>query len=122
MSIISKRFKLIKRRLGRTLIGRNPFDMAYFFCKGSGVEIGARNNPYPFGNGCKVAYADIADEVEIENISHSILAKIQENEENITIEFAHKAYLKELEIRAKLEIARMNNETKKQIAKLKKQK
>ena len=72
---------------------------------------------------CSISRASFyLNKVEIENIAQAILAKIQENEENITIEFAHKAYLKELEIRAKLEIARMNNETKKQIAKLKKQK
>jgi SAM-dependent methyltransferase len=68
MSMISNQFKLIKRRLGRDLIGRNPFDLAYYFCKGSGLEVGARNNPYQFGNKCKVVYADIADETVIENI------------------------------------------------------
>lgn len=65
---ISKRFKLIKRRLGRALIGRNPFDLAYYFCEGYGLEVGARNNPYPFGPTCKVAYADIADETSVEKI------------------------------------------------------
>ncbi len=68
MSMISKQFKLIKRRVGRGLIGRNPFDLAYYFCKGSGLEVGARNNPYPFGSNCKVVYADIADEIIIRNI------------------------------------------------------
>lgn len=65
---INQQYKLIKRRLGRILIGRNPFDLAYFFCKGVGLEVGARNNPYPFGSACKVFYADIAEESEIENI------------------------------------------------------
>lgn len=65
---ISSRYKLIKRRIGRVLIGRNPFDLAYFFCKGVGLEVGARNNPYPFGRSNKVFYADIGDEAEVENI------------------------------------------------------
>lgn len=68
---ISQKYKLLKRRLGRTLIGRNPFDLAYFFCKGVGLEVGARNNPYPFGRACKVFYADIGEESEIKNILKS---------------------------------------------------
>lgn len=54
--------------MGRVLIGRNPFDLAYYFCKGIGLEVGARNNPYPFGRRCKVFYADIRDETEIKEI------------------------------------------------------
>jgi SAM-dependent methyltransferase len=65
---INQKYKLFKRRLGRILIGRNPFDLAYFFCKGAGLEVGARNNPYPFGSACKVFYADIGEESEIEDI------------------------------------------------------
>jgi SAM-dependent methyltransferase len=65
---ISQKYKLLKRRLGRTLIGRNPFDLAYYFCKGVGLEVGARNNPYPFGSRCKVFYADIGEESQIEDI------------------------------------------------------
>ncbi len=65
---ISQKYKLFKRRLGRTLIGRNPFDLAYYFCKGVGLEVGARNNPYPFGSKCKVFYADIGEESKIEDI------------------------------------------------------
>ncbi len=64
----SQKYKLFKRRLGRTLIGRNPFDLAYYFCKGVGLEVGARNNPYPFGSKCKVFYADIGEESKIEDI------------------------------------------------------
>lgn len=65
---ISKRYKIIKRGLGRALVGRNPFDLAYFFCRGRGLEVGARNNPYPFSGACKVEYADIGSEGQIENI------------------------------------------------------
>jgi len=68
---ISKNYKIIKRRFGRALIGRNPFDLAYFFCKGSGLEVGARNNPYPFGRACKISYADIGNENQIESILYS---------------------------------------------------
>jgi SAM-dependent methyltransferase len=64
---ISKWYKLVKRNFGRVLLGRNPFDLAYFFCRGEGLEVGARNNPYPFGKTCKVTYADIGDEFQIEN-------------------------------------------------------
>jgi hypothetical protein len=66
--MISKHFKIMQRRLGRILLGRNPFDMAYFFCKGSGLEVGARNNPYPFSSKCSVAYADLATETIIKNV------------------------------------------------------
>jgi len=65
---ISKHYKTIKSRIGRALIGRNPFDLAYFFCKGTGLEVGPRNNPYPFGSTCRLSYADIGNALEIETI------------------------------------------------------
>jgi hypothetical protein len=73
MSMISKHFKIMQRRLGRILLGRNPFDMAYFFCKGSGLEVGARNNPYPFSSKCSVAYADLATETIIKMFCRKVL-------------------------------------------------
>lgn len=65
---ISKRFKIIKKQIGRALLGRNPFDLAYYFCKGNGLEVGARNNPYSFTRGSTVSYADIGNAEEIQSI------------------------------------------------------
>ncbi|WP_156156245.1 methyltransferase domain-containing protein [Polynucleobacter duraquae] len=59
---------MFKKQTGRALLGRNPFDLAYYFCKGNGLEVGARNNPYSFARGCKVSYADIGNTDEIKSI------------------------------------------------------
>jgi SAM-dependent methyltransferase len=68
MSFVSRHFKSLKKRLGQRLLGRNPFDKAYLFCTGNGLEVGARNNPYPFANSCNVSYADLDEERLISNV------------------------------------------------------
>jgi SAM-dependent methyltransferase len=59
MVSLNKAYKNFKRKLGRALIGRNPFDLAYYYCQGVGLEVGARNNPYAFSIKSKISYADI---------------------------------------------------------------
>lgn len=59
MVSLNKAYKNFKRKLGRVLIGRNPFDLAYYYCQGVGLEVGARNNPYFFSRKSKIFYADI---------------------------------------------------------------
>jgi SAM-dependent methyltransferase len=65
MVSINKAYKNFKRKLGRALIGRNPFDLAYYYCQGVGLEVGARNNPYFFSRKSKIFYADIDSSEEI---------------------------------------------------------
>jgi SAM-dependent methyltransferase len=58
----------IKRRLGRKLAGSNPQDLSWLLCSGAGLEVGARDNPYPFVKST-VKYADIADDSTIQSIA-----------------------------------------------------
>lgn len=59
IKLSTKSIKQFKKKIGRLLVGRNPFDLAYFFCQGLGLEVGARNNPYAFSKKSKIYYADI---------------------------------------------------------------
>jgi SAM-dependent methyltransferase len=65
---MTKKIRNLKRRLGRALAGSNPHDLAWLMCSGSGLEVGARNNPYPFINS-DIKYADIGDDLVIKNIA-----------------------------------------------------
>ena len=47
---------------------KSPFDLAYYFCKGNGLEIGALSSPYVFGRGCSVKYADIYEAKTLQHI------------------------------------------------------
>jgi SAM-dependent methyltransferase len=60
-------WKIFRRTLVRALI-KSPFDMAHYFCKGNGLEIGAMSAPYAFGNKCTVEYADIYDTNQLKKI------------------------------------------------------
>jgi SAM-dependent methyltransferase len=60
-------WKIFRRALVRALI-KSPFDLAHYFCKGKGLEIGAMSSPYAFGSGCVVKYADIYETNELKNI------------------------------------------------------
>ena len=61
-----------RRLLARKLIG-NKFDLAYYFCKGSGIEIGAMSSPYPeFSSATQVKYADIFSSSELRSIISSL--------------------------------------------------
>jgi SAM-dependent methyltransferase len=59
IKLSTKSIKQFKKKIGRLLVGRNPFDLAYLFCQGLGLEVGARNNPYAFSKKSKIYYADI---------------------------------------------------------------
>jgi SAM-dependent methyltransferase len=71
MVSLNKVYKNFKRKLGRSLIGRNPFDLAYFYCQGVGLEVGARNNPYSFSKKTKIFYADIDSSEEIKRKTYA---------------------------------------------------
>ena len=61
-----------RRLLARRLIG-NKFDLAYYFCKGSGIEVGAMSSPYPeFSSDTQVKYADMFSSTELRNIISSL--------------------------------------------------
>ena len=61
-----------RRLLARKLIG-NKFDLAYYFCKGSGIEIGAMSSPYlEFSSDTQVKYADIFSSTDLRNIISSL--------------------------------------------------
>lgn len=70
MTNLLKKIRNTKRRIGRKLSGSHPHDLAWYICTGDGLEIGARNNPYPFPN-AKVQYADIGNDLAIRNIAES---------------------------------------------------
>jgi ubiquinone/menaquinone biosynthesis C-methylase UbiE len=84
---LSKHLKIIKRKIGRILIGSNPHDLAYFFCRGNGLEIGARNSPYVFGRNCKVLYADIGNEQEIQKTLESVEHKKLKSERFVKVTY-----------------------------------
>lgn len=67
---LSRKVQAIKRAFGRKLAGSNPHDLAWFFCQGDGLEVGARSNPYPFMK-AKVKYADIGDDLVIRSIART---------------------------------------------------
>ena len=65
-------FKKHRRLLARRMIG-NKFDLAYYFCRGSGVEIGAMSSPYlEFSSDSQVKYADIFSSTELREIISSL--------------------------------------------------
>lgn len=70
MTLITKKIRNFKRRLGRALAGSNPHDLAWLMCTGNGLEVGARNNPYPFINS-DIKYADIGDDLVIRDIARA---------------------------------------------------
>lgn len=68
MKNLLKSVHKLKRRLGRKLAGSNPQDLAWYLCSGTGLEVGARDNPYPFIKST-VKYADIGDNSTIQSIA-----------------------------------------------------
>tara|TARA_B100001093_G_C26698719_1_gene958058 strand:- start:216 stop:959 length:744 start_codon:yes stop_codon:yes gene_type:complete len=61
-----------RRALARKLIG-NRFDLAYYYCQGFGIEIGAMSSPYSgFSSSTKVKYADIYTSSELRRIISSL--------------------------------------------------
>lgn len=64
--------KEIRRALARKLIG-NRFDLAYHYCRGIGIEVGAMSSPYlGFSHATDIKYADIFSSDELRNIISSL--------------------------------------------------
>jgi SAM-dependent methyltransferase len=84
--------KQYKRRLGRILAGSNPQDLAWLLCRGKGLEVGARSNPYKFRE-ANVKYADIASNEVIEKVARSSprVGVGLENEKTVKIDYVLKA-------------------------------
>lgn len=61
-----------RRELARKLIG-NRFDLAYHYCKGMGIEVGAMSSPYKgFSSATSIKYADIFSSKELREIISSL--------------------------------------------------
>jgi len=61
-----------RRELARKLIG-NRFDLAYYYCKGTGIEVGAMSSPYKgFSSATSIKYADIFSSSELRDIISSL--------------------------------------------------
>lgn len=71
---MKKEFKAFIKKISLKLIG-NPFDMAYFFCSGKGLEIGALSKPYAFSKDCHIEYADIHDNEMLHTIRRRLPGK-----------------------------------------------
>ena len=64
--------KQFKNKLKKKYLWRKYNDMAHYFCKGNGLEIGALCYPYLFNNDCELKYADIFENTELRNIIENI--------------------------------------------------
>ena len=54
------------------ILRTDPFNEAYKYCRGTGVEVGALSVPYRFKRGTKVIYADIMPAKEMRTILQNI--------------------------------------------------
>ncbi len=61
-----------KNKLKKKYLWRKYNDMAHYFCKGNGLEIGALCYPYLFNNDCELKYADIFENTKLRNIIENI--------------------------------------------------
>ncbi len=83
--------KKFRRAFARRLIG-NRFDLAYHFCKGSGIEIGAMSSPYlGFSSSTKVQYADIFTSSKLRSIISSLNVKGMYKKEIVNTDILLKA-------------------------------
>ena len=64
--------KQFKNKLKKKFLWRKYHDMAHYFCKGAGLEIGALCYPYLFNKDCKLKYADIFENSKLRNILDDI--------------------------------------------------
>ena len=64
--------KQFKNKLKKKFLWRKYHDMAHYFCKGVGLEIGALCYPYLFNKDCKLKYADIFENSKLRNILDDI--------------------------------------------------
>ena len=67
--------KQFKNKLKKKFLWRKYHDMAHYFCKGVGLEIGALCYPYLFNKDCKLKYADIFENSKLRNILDDIPAE-----------------------------------------------
>jgi SAM-dependent methyltransferase len=66
------KLKQFKNKIKKKYLWRKYHDMAYFFCKGRGLEVGALSSPYIFNADCKLEYADIYDNDKLREILNKI--------------------------------------------------
>jgi|TARA_B110000881_G_C18570393_1_gene515218 SAM-dependent methyltransferase len=66
------KLKQFKNKIKKKYLWRKCHDMAYFFCKGRGLEVGALSSPYTFNTDCKLEYADIYDNDKLREILKKI--------------------------------------------------
>ena len=64
--------KQFKNKLKKKFLWRKYHDMAHYFCKGFGLEIGALCYPYLFNKDCNVKYADIFENSKLRNVLDDI--------------------------------------------------
>jgi len=66
------KFKQLKNKLKKKFLWRKYHDMAHYFCKGKGLEVGAMCYPYLFNSDCQLKYADIFENNELRRILNEI--------------------------------------------------
>jgi ubiquinone/menaquinone biosynthesis C-methylase UbiE len=80
------KIKQFKNKIKKKYLWRKYHDMAHYFCKGNGLEVGALCYPYLFNEDCKLKYADIfensklrkiLDDIPLDNLYHKELVDIE---------------------------------------------
>ena len=66
------KFKQFKNKIKKKYLWRKYHDMAHYFCKGKGLEVGAMCYPYLFNSDCQLKYADIFENSELRRIFNEI--------------------------------------------------
>ena len=66
------KFKQFKNKIKKKYLWRKYHDMAHYFCKGKGLEVGAMCYPYLFNSDCQLKYADIFEISELRRIFNEI--------------------------------------------------
>lgn len=78
--------KQFKNKLKKKYLWRKYHDMAHYFCKGEGLEVGALCYPYLFNKDCKIKYADIFEnsklrkilkDIPLDNLYHKELVDVE---------------------------------------------
>ena len=79
------KIKQFKNKIKKKYLWRKYHDMAHYFCKGNGLEVGALCYPYLFNEDCKLKYADIfensklrkiIDDIPLDNLYHKELVDV----------------------------------------------
>jgi len=80
------KIKQLKNKIKKKYLWRKYHDMAHYFCKGNGLEVGALCYPYLFNDDCSVKYADIfennklrsiLDDVPLDNLYQKKLVNVE---------------------------------------------